>query len=161
MVEKRYTSPQKPYAPTKYCGATYVFAGKPDGTPRKLLKVSNLPGPGTPKIDLRTGIEQAYQQYLANNQADLSTIPSNSSRLACINCGSPLLSTFRRTTGSVFEARTAAAVIVRFSGNSGFGTPCGKWPSVSCCIRVKDNGKRASNSSNYLAGTAVTTISGQ
>jgi GDP-L-fucose synthase len=40
---------------------------RPDGTPRKLLDVSNLARLGwAPKISLRDGLERTYQWYLAN-----------------------------------------------------------------------------------------------
>lgn len=40
---------------------------KPDGTPRKLLDVSRLRALGwQPQTDLRTGIQKAYQDYLAS-----------------------------------------------------------------------------------------------
>jgi len=40
---------------------------KPDGTPRKLLDISRIRELGwEPKVDLRTGIRQAYEWFLAN-----------------------------------------------------------------------------------------------
>ena len=42
---------------------------KPDGTPRKLMDSSRLNGLGWhAKINLKDGLTQAYQDYLANNE---------------------------------------------------------------------------------------------
>ena len=50
-----------------YSGRIATDPSKPDGTPRKLLNVSRLTELGwQAKTDLRTGIEQTYQWYLAN-----------------------------------------------------------------------------------------------
>jgi GDP-L-fucose synthase len=51
-----------------YNGRIATDPSKPDGTPRKLLDVSRLTKLGwRAKTDLRTGVEQTYQWYLANN----------------------------------------------------------------------------------------------
>jgi GDP-L-fucose synthase len=51
-----------------FSGAIKTDPSKPDGTPRKLLDVSRINGLGwQPKTDLRSGVEKAYQWYLANN----------------------------------------------------------------------------------------------
>ena len=51
-----------------YSGRIATDPSKPDGTPRKLLNVSRLTELGwQAKTDLRTGIEQTYQWYLANS----------------------------------------------------------------------------------------------
>jgi len=48
-------------------GTLEFDASRPDGTPRKLLDVSRLRDLGwSPSIDLRTGLEQTYRWYLAN-----------------------------------------------------------------------------------------------
>jgi GDP-L-fucose synthase len=50
-----------------YSGRITTDPSKPDGTPRKLLNVTRLAELGwQAKTDLRTGIEQTYQWYLAN-----------------------------------------------------------------------------------------------
>jgi GDP-L-fucose synthase len=50
-----------------YAGSIGTDATKPDGTPRKLMDVSRLSALGwKANTDLRTGIEQTYQWYLAN-----------------------------------------------------------------------------------------------
>jgi GDP-L-fucose synthase len=47
-----------------YAGSLSFDTGKPDGTPRKVLDVSQLQAMGfTPDIDLKTGIQQVYQFY--------------------------------------------------------------------------------------------------
>ena len=44
-------------------------ATRPDGTPRKLLDVSRLRNLGwSPSIDLRAGLQQTYEWYLANEE---------------------------------------------------------------------------------------------
>jgi GDP-L-fucose synthase len=44
-------------------------ATRPDGTPRKLLDVSRLRSMGwSPSIDLRAGLQQTYEWYLANEE---------------------------------------------------------------------------------------------
>ena len=44
-------------------------ATRPDGTPRKLLDVSRLRSLGwSPSIDLRAGLQQTYEWYLANEE---------------------------------------------------------------------------------------------
>jgi GDP-L-fucose synthase len=51
-----------------YSGSIATDPSKPDGTPRKLLNVSRLTELGwQAKTDLRTGVEQTYQWYLANS----------------------------------------------------------------------------------------------
>ncbi|MGB5080123.1 MAG: GDP-L-fucose synthase [Burkholderiales bacterium] len=51
-------------------GTLEFDAGKPDGTPRKLLDVTRLKKLGwSPKIDLKTGIAAAYRDYLAREGA--------------------------------------------------------------------------------------------
>ena len=47
----------------------FVFdATKPDGTPRKLLDVSKLHATGwQPKFNLRTGLADAYRDFLENH----------------------------------------------------------------------------------------------
>jgi GDP-L-fucose synthase len=50
-----------------YEGSINTDVTKPDGTPRKLMDVSRLSALGwKANTDLRTGIEQTYQWYLAN-----------------------------------------------------------------------------------------------
>ncbi|MCP4001331.1 MAG: GDP-L-fucose synthase [Gammaproteobacteria bacterium] len=50
-----------------YKGDIATDPSKPDGTPRKLLDVSRLSKLGwQARIELRTGVEQTYQWYLAN-----------------------------------------------------------------------------------------------
>jgi GDP-L-fucose synthase len=50
-----------------YSGSITTDPTKPDGTPRKLLDVSRINSLGwQAKTDLRSGVEQAYQWYLAN-----------------------------------------------------------------------------------------------
>lgn len=50
-------------------GAIEYDASKPDGTPRKLLDVSRLNALGwSPRIDLRSGIEQTYQWFLSKTE---------------------------------------------------------------------------------------------
>ncbi len=54
---------------TGYTGAIRFDSSKPDGTPRKLLDVSTLSSLGwKARIDLRTGVENAYQWYQDNFQ---------------------------------------------------------------------------------------------
>jgi GDP-L-fucose synthase len=49
-----------------YRGDLVFDTSKPDGTPRKLLDVTKLKAMGwAPKVDLRRGIELAYQDFLA------------------------------------------------------------------------------------------------
>jgi GDP-L-fucose synthase len=52
-----------------YPQAELVFdAGKPDGTPKKLLDVSRLHALGwRHKIELREGIESSYRWFLAHH----------------------------------------------------------------------------------------------
>jgi len=51
-----------------FSGRIATDPSKPDGTPRKLLNVSRLTELGwQAKTDLRTGIENTYQWYLANS----------------------------------------------------------------------------------------------
>ena len=50
-----------------YKGGIAWDRSKPDGTPRKLMDAGKLAGLGwTPKIDLRRGVEDVYQWFLAN-----------------------------------------------------------------------------------------------
>jgi GDP-L-fucose synthase len=50
-----------------FTGTLEFDASRPDGTPRKLLDVSRLWDLGwSPSIDLRTGLDQTYRWYLAN-----------------------------------------------------------------------------------------------
>jgi GDP-L-fucose synthase len=52
-----------------YEGDFNFDASRPDGTPRKLLSVDRIKALGwAPKISLREGIEQAYQDFLARHQ---------------------------------------------------------------------------------------------
>ena len=54
---------------TGYDGEIVFDTSKPDGTPRKLLDVSKLHELGWKhKIDLRSGLEKAYQWFEANQQ---------------------------------------------------------------------------------------------
>ena len=54
---------------TGFEGEIVFDTSKPDGTPRKLLDVSKLHGLGWKhKIDLRSGLEKAYQWFEANQQ---------------------------------------------------------------------------------------------
>jgi GDP-L-fucose synthase len=49
---------------TGYCGDVYYDAGKPDGTPRKLMDVSLLNSLGyTAKIGLFQGLDEVYKNY--------------------------------------------------------------------------------------------------
>jgi len=53
-----------------YAGDIRFDPSKPDGTPRKLLDVSRLSALGwQPSIELRVGIEQAYQWFLQNSKS--------------------------------------------------------------------------------------------
>lgn len=50
-----------------FTGSILTDAGKPDGTPRKLLDVSTLTGLGwRPKITVPSGVRLAYAHYLGN-----------------------------------------------------------------------------------------------
>jgi GDP-L-fucose synthase len=50
-------------------GALEFDEARPDGAPRKLLDVSRLLQLGwSPSIELRVGLEQTYQWYLANEE---------------------------------------------------------------------------------------------
>ena len=54
---------------TEFEGDIAYDTSKPDGTPRKLLDVSKIHGLGWKhKIDLRDGLEKAYQWFEANQQ---------------------------------------------------------------------------------------------
>jgi GDP-L-fucose synthase len=54
--------------PVGFDGGIKFDAGKPDGTPRKLLNTSKLNSLGWwPRIELEQGIRQTYQWYLMNN----------------------------------------------------------------------------------------------
>ena len=53
-----------------YNGRIEYDAGKPDGTPRKLVDVSRINQLGwSAKIDLRDGIRQTYRWFLDNQTA--------------------------------------------------------------------------------------------
>jgi len=61
-----------------YTGRFVFDRTKPDGTPRKLLDVSKLTGLGwRHRIELETGLPQAYEWYLAHHAG-----PAESSRIA-------------------------------------------------------------------------------
>ena len=52
-----------------YTGEFYFDAGKPDGTPRKLLDSSKMHAMGwAPRIDLREGIEKLYGELVNSNR---------------------------------------------------------------------------------------------
>jgi GDP-L-fucose synthase len=54
---------------TGFEGDIIFDTSKPDGTPRKLLDVSKLHGLGWEhKIELKKGLERAYQWFEANQQ---------------------------------------------------------------------------------------------
>lgn len=51
-----------------YHGKLHFDTSKPDGTPRKLLDVSRLQALGWhPRVDLQTGLQRAYQDFLDNH----------------------------------------------------------------------------------------------
>jgi GDP-L-fucose synthase len=57
-------------AVTGYGGRITWDAGKPDGTPRKLLDVSRLSGLGwKARIGLKEGIASTYQSFLAEKKS--------------------------------------------------------------------------------------------
>ena len=57
---------------TGFKGRIQTDPSKPDGTLRKLMDVSRLAAMGwRARIDLRTGIEQTYEWFLAQHSADL------------------------------------------------------------------------------------------
>jgi GDP-L-fucose synthase len=64
---------QQVAATVGFRGQLHFDSSKPDGTPRKLLDVSRLYGLGwRPRVDLTTGLQRAYQDFLDNHAIHIS-----------------------------------------------------------------------------------------